>query len=464
MADGSGKTPFRPAVPPRRTRPAGLLEFLWIAWRDPLVMWSERHFDEFMLFSQSRMGAVMALSDPAGLRHVLLDNAKNYDKGRLQRAVLGPLLAEGLLMAEGEDWRRARRMLAPLFTPARTAASASAMHRVAKTRVDGWLAGRSSAVLDIDREMTALTFEIISATLFSDMLGGEAGQFEAALNSFLDTTARVDPLDVLDAPAWIPRVGRIVGGSNAAFFETRVARLVADRRALIESGAAAPDDLMTALIRTRDEDGKGQLSEREVQSNILTFILAGHETTARTLGWTLYLLSRSPDVEARVADEAKTFDLSDPAWAEKLVWTRAVIEEALRLFPPAPTMTRRAREPDVICGQPIPAGTTVLISPWVVQRHRKLWTDPEEFRPERFLPGAREKIDRFAFIPFSAGPRICIGAGFAMQEAVIALATIMKTVSVETVVKQESIPVHRITLRARGGIRLRVRERFTFGA
>jgi cytochrome P450 len=131
----------------------------------------------------------------------------------------------------------------------------------------------------------------------------------------------------------------------------------------------------------------------------------------------------------------------------------------MRLFPPAPTMTRRAREADVICGIPIPAGTAVLISPWVIQRHRKLWDDPDAFKPERFLPGARETIDRFAYIPFSQGPRICIGASFAIQEAVIALATIMRSVSVESLTPHEPLPTHRITLRAKGGIRLRVRAR-----
>jgi cytochrome P450 len=456
MADGDTHS-FRPAIPVRRTRPASLPEFLWIAWRDPLGMWGERHFDDLLLFGKSALGAAITVSDPVGVRHVLLDNAKNYDKGRLQRAVLGPLLAEGLLMAEGDDWKRARKLLAPLFTPARLVKTAGQMAAVCQRRVDNWLNAGSSRVLDIDREMTGLTFDIISATLFSDRLGGEARQFETALNSFLDITARVDPLDVLDAPKWIPRLGRIVGSAPGVFFERRVAELVAERRALIEGGETPPDDLMTALLGASDETGG--LSETEVAANILTFILAGHETTARALGWTLYLLSREPAVMARAQAEADGFDVADPAWADKLPWTRAVIDETMRLFPPAPTMTRRAKEADVICGIPIPAGTAVLISPWVIQRHRKLWDDPDAFKPERFLPGARDEIDRFAYIPFSQGPRICIGASFAIQEAVIALATIMRSVSVESLTPHEPLPTHRITLRAKGGIRLRIRAR-----
>jgi cytochrome P450 len=456
MADGNSLS-FRPAIPTRRTRPASLTEFLWIAWRDPLGMWSEAHFDQLILFGQTKLGTAITVSDPAGVRHVLLENAANYDKGRLQRVVFGPLLGEGLLMAEGDDWKRARKLLAPLFTPARLAKTTQQMAAVVQRRVDGWLAAGDARVLDIDREMTGLTFDIISATLFSDRLGGEAAQFERALNSFLDVTARIDPLDVLDAPAWIPRLGKIVGSGPGAFFERRVAELVAERRAQIERGEPAPDDFMTAVLSAADEDGR--LSEREVTANILTFILAGHETTARALGWALHLLTRDAAALAHLRAEADAFDISDPDWQAKLPWTRAVLDETLRLFPPAPTLTRRAKAADVICGRAIPAGTAVLISPWVIQRHRLLWDHPDEFRPERFLPGQREKIDRYAYIPFSQGPRICIGAAFAIQEAIIALSVILKAVNVESLTPREPLPTHRITLRAKGGIRLRIRKR-----
>ena len=460
MADGAAHEPFRPATVRRRSgKPISMPQFLWIAWREPLTMWSERHFSELILFGQSALGFAINVSDPAGVRHVLLENAKNYDKGELQKRVLGPLLAEGLLLVEGDDWKRARRIMAPLFTPARTAKLAQRMREVSEGRVEGWLRDKSAAVINIDREMTALTFEIISATMFSDMLGGEAAQFERALTGFLDTAARIDPLEVLDAPRWIPRLGQIMGGGMARFFEARVAQLVSDRRAMIEKGETAPDDLLTALINARDTEGGGALSEREIACNILTFILAGHETTARTLGWTLHLLSHDPEAQAKVQAEADAFDLANSDWAEAMPWTRAVIDESMRLYPPAPSLTRRAKEADVICGQAIPAGTTVLITPYVIQRHKLLWDDPEAFRPERFLPGNREKIDRFAYIPFSQGPRICIGAAFAIQEAMIALAEIMKRYRVDPPGEAEPLPSHRITLRAKHGIRLRVSKR-----
>ncbi len=460
MADGAADLPFRPATPARRSgKPISMPQFLWIAWREPLNMWSDRHFSEPILFGQSALGYAINVSDPAGIRHVLLENAKNYDKGALQKRVLGPLLAEGLLLVEGDDWKRARRIMAPLFTPARTAVLAARMREVSEARVKGWLDDRSVAVINIDHEMTALTFEIISATMFSDMLGGEAAQFERALTGFLDTAARIDPLEVLDAPKWIPRLGQLMGGGMARFFEKRVAQLVADRRAIIEAGEDAPDDLLTALITARDVEGGGTLSEREVACNILTFILAGHETTARALGWTLHLISHDKAAQAHVQAEADAFDLANPNWEDAMPWTRAVLEEAMRLYPPAPSLARRAKEADVICGQEIPANTAVLITPYVVHRHKLLWDDPDAFKPERFLPGNREKIDRFAYIPFSQGPRICIGAAFAMQEGMIALAEIMKRYEVDPPGEAEPMPSHRITLRAKHGIRLRVSRR-----
>jgi cytochrome P450 len=452
---------FRPWAPPRRKAPLSLIPFLYQSWRDPLLIWSERHFNEPQLFGQGRFGAVMVVSNPAGVRHVLTDNAANYEKGRLQRIVLGPLLAEGLLLAEGNDWRRARRILAPLFTPARTAALTRRMAEVCAKRVDGWKLNRDQSWLEVDSQMSTLTFEILSATLFSDDLDGDAAGFEAALNRYLSIGARIDPLDVLGAPKWIPRVGRMMSVRSAEFFEARVASLVTGRRAKLAAGQAAPDDLLTALLSARDEEdeARGGLSDREVAANILTFILAGHETTARALGWALHLLSRTPDIAARLQVEADGFDPTVPDWAERLPWTRAVLDETMRLFPPAPTMARRALGPDVVNGQPIPKGTAVVVSPWLLHRHSRLWDDPEAFRPERFLPENRKSIDRYVYIPFSAGPRVCIGAAFALQEAVIALATIMSKADIIETAGPEPVPTHQITLRSRVPLRLRLRAR-----
>lgn len=452
-------TPFVPQIPARRTEPLSLLPFLWISWRDPIRMWAERHFIEPQIYGSRPLGEILVVSHPEGVRHVLTDNASNYVKGDLQRRVLGPMLADGLLLTEGDTWRRARRILAPLFTPAKMATLNARMAEVCHARVAAWSLSAHGRVLDIDSEMSGLTFDILSATMFSDELGGEARGFERALNQFLANGARIDPLDVLGAPDWAPRLGRLTSFRSARFFEQRVTRLVTDRRARINAGGDVQDDLLSALLLARDENGGPGLSDAEVAANILTFILAGHETTARALGWTLHLLSRQPQYMARVQAEADVFDISQPRWADSLPWTRAVLEETMRLFPPAPTMARKALAADEIGGQKIGAGATVIITPWVLQRHRLLWDEPDAFRPERFLPENRKSIDRYAYIPFSAGPRVCIGAAFALQEAMIALAAILRAAEVEPIATAEPRPIHQVTLRSREPMRLRLRAR-----
>ena len=449
---------FRPWTPPRRTERMNLIPFLLQSWRDPLQIWGEVHFRDLYVDGESPLGRTLVVNDPAGVRHVLTDNALNYEKGDLQRRILGPMLADGLLLTEGEQWRRARRIMAPLFTPAYTACTADIMDRVCRRRVEAWHLENGARVLNIDSEMSGLTFDILSATMFSDDLDGDAAGFERALNQFLDVGARISPLDALKAPDWIPRIGKLASRGSARFFEQRVAALVARRRRRIEAGDA-PDDLLTALLSARDEEGDGTgLSDHEVMSNILTFILAGHETTARTLGWTLHLITRDAAVADRLKQEADAWDRSS-AGIKGLVWHRAVIEEAMRLFPPAPAMVRQVVADDEIGGHPVRAGDSVIIAPWLIQRHERLWDEPDVFRPERFLPENRKSIDRYAWLPFSGGPRICIGAAFAMQEAVIALAEIIKAADVEAITPIEPRPIHQVTLRSRETMRLRLRAR-----
>lgn len=446
---------FRPAIPAPRTRPAGLLEFLYLSWRDPLRIWSERHFDLPILYGESRLGRAMTVSDPAAIRQVLVDNAADFHKTEVQHRVLGPLIGGGVFLAEDEEWRAMRRILAPTFTPRRIATSIPQMAQIAAARVATW---KDGAALPVDLEMTRLTFEVLSATLFSDALLGEADAFEKAINAYLAKAARIDPLDLVGAPDWVPRPSRLFAFGAGDFFERRVGELAVARRRALQAGETLPDDLLTALIKAQDPETGAGLTDRQVAANILTFILAGHETTARALGWTLYLLARTPHYQARAQAEADAFDAADPEALHKAPFIQASFEEAMRLYPPAPLFTRVSLRDTVIGGRPIKPGTNILISPWVIHRHRRLWDDPAAFRPERFLPDARESIDRFAYLPFGGGPRVCIGATFAMQEAVIALAAILKAVTVTPVDATEPLPAHRITLRPQTEIRLKVRH------
>src|SRR6185437_2595600 len=219
--------------------------------------------------------------------------------------------------------------------------------------------------------------------------------------------------------------------------------------------AAAPQDLLTLLLTTRDPEGGRLFGAAEVYDNAMTFILAGHETTANALTWTLYLLSAFPQTEARVAAEIGAAD-GDPA---RMPYTKQVLEESLRLYPPAPFISRDSIGPDTVGPIAIRGGTSVLISPWLIQRHRALWQAPDYFDPERFAPGRREAIHRFAYIPFGAGPRICIGMGFAMQEALIVLGQILKRYRLTLGPGHPVVPRGRLTLRPQFGLRMTLEKR-----
>jgi cytochrome P450 len=260
----------------------------------------------------------------------------------------------------------------------------------------------------------------------------------------------------------VPRIGRIRARPAVRFFEEMVRDLIAARKALLARGEPAPRDLLTLLLEAADpETGRG-LSEVDVNANIVTFIGAGHETTANALSWSIYLISQDERVRARIEEEVDRVletDAIAPAHLDRLVYTRAVIEEAMRLYPPVPLMSRAAIADDRVGDLDIEARTVVTIAPYVLHRHETLWREPGAFRPERFLPEARGSIDRFAYLPFGVGPRVCIGASFALQEAIVVLATIVRNVRLDLVEGQAVVPLHRITLRPRDGLRMVVRSR-----
>jgi cytochrome P450 len=452
---------FRPPAPRPHADPLNRLQLLLALRRNPLTIWRRAHFEEWSLSGPGMFGYGVFLADPSAIRHVLVDNVANYRKDDLQLRVLSPGLGDGLLTAEGDAWRRARRTVAPLFTPRRVAGFGGAMQACTEQHVARLLRRRPGHVLDVAHTMTTLTYDVLAETLFSRAIEGGAEAFGAALTRYFDTQGRIDPLDLLGAPDWLPRIGRIMANPAIRFFETTVQDIVARRTALIASGVMAPSDLLSALIAARDPENDQGLSDLEIGANIVTFIGAGHETTANVLTWTLYLVSRAPEVRAALEAEADAAgsDVAGAAAAERLPMTRAVLEEAMRLYPPVATLTRTAVAADVAAGVTIPAGALVVIPPYVIHRHKRLWHRPAHFIPERFLPGARERIDRHAFLPFGAGPRICVGLGFAMLEATIVLATLLRSLRFSHAGDTEPEPVQRITLRPKGGMPMTVRAR-----
>ncbi|MFC4172352.1 cytochrome P450 [Microvirga sp. GCM10011540] len=453
---------FRPPAPTPLSEPPGLLSFLLALRRNPLTTWTERHFEEPVLSGEGVLGRITVVNDPAVIRHILLDNAANYRKDDLQLRVLAPGLGRGLLTAEGEEWKLQRRTISPLFTPRTVGSFFPAMVGSAERLIRRWLRRPDGRIVDASVEMTRVTLDVLERTIFTQGVARDPDALGRAITRYFEGLGRVDPVDIFGLPAWIPRVGRWRAKPAIRFFEELVGELIEGRRALLARGDPAPRDLLTLLLEAADpETGKG-LSDIELRANIVTFIGAGHETTANALSWSLYLLSQDERARSRIeqeVDEVLGEGPFEPHHLEGLVYTRAVLDEAMRLYPPAPFLSRAAVEDDQIGDLHIPAGSIVTVAPYVLHRHRTLWDHPDAFRPERFLPEERGRIDRFAYLPFGAGPRVCIGASFSLQEAVIVLASIVRAVRLDLVEGHEVVPLHRITLRPRDGLPMRLTRR-----
>ena len=447
-------THFRPPAPLPRARRAGPVALVRALWNSPIEAWTQAHFEEPVVTHRLPFGKAIIVNDPGGIEHVLLGNAANYRKDTLQRRIIAGSLSNGLLTAESEQWRIQRRTLAPLFSRRTIQGFAAPMAQVADEFVVRWRAGADGGAVDMAAEMTRLTLEVLERTIFSDGLGHGIEEFRAAMRDYFDTIGRIDPFDVLGLPDAIPRLTRFWARGALRFFDTAIDTIIANRRKrLAEAPGEVGRDILTLLLEAQDpESGRG-LSEVEVKSNIITFIAAGHETTANALAWSLYLLSQSPEWSERVATEAAR-EMAAPldGAADRMVETRAVIEEAMRLYPPLAAISREAIGADEVAGQPIAAGCTVVIAPYLLHRHRRVWERPDLFDPTRFLPGAREQIGRYAFLPFGAGPRICIGAAFALQEATLVLGTIVRSFRLALAPSATVWPLQRLTLRPRGGL------------
>jgi cytochrome P450 len=438
-----------------------MLEILRTVYRNPLELWGAPSYEERWIKTRFFNERTLIVNDPGLIRHVLVDNAKNYRMATVRQLVLRPILRDGLLTAEGETWKRSRRAMAPVFTPRHIGKFAETMLDATQAYAGNYeQAAKAGATRDVARDMTELTFDIISKTLFSGDVVAASDDFAGDVERLLATMGRVDPLDLLKAPHWLPRVTRMKGRRVMGLFRGIVEQTMAKRRATIARGSDVPDDFLTLLLKLEGADG---LTGEEIKDNIVTFIGAGHETTARALGWTLYCLANAPQERVIVEDEIDRFFAAGAPppqkWLDALPKTRAAFEETMRLYPPAPSINRAAIEDDRFADLDIPRGMTVLVMPWTLHRHRLLWDQPAAFMPSRFWPENRDRIDRFQYLPFGAGPRICIGATFALQEAAIALAVLMHRFRFDCTAACKPWPVQKLTTQPQGGLPMTVTAR-----
>lgn len=388
-----------------------------------------------------------------GAHRVLVENNRAYVKSPSYRA-LKLVLGEGLVTSEGDFWRRQRRLSQPAFHRDRIASFVATMVEETDAMLARWDAAAGEAI-DVHAEMMALTLRIVTRTLFSTVVGTEAeairGAIEVALHYANDyAEALVKP------PQWLPTPKTRRFKRSLATLDALVFRIIGARRRGENAGA---QDLL-AMLLAATEDGRG-MTDRQLRDEVMTLVMAGHETTANALGWTFYLLSKHPDVERRLRSDVEGAVGAKAPGAEdapKLKYASMVIQESMRLFPPVWAIERLALEDDVIGGFRVPAKSMIAISPYLLHRHPAYWQNPEGFDPERFAPGAGDERPKLSYVPFGAGPRQCIGMGFAQIEAQMLLARIIQRFRLELVPGHRVEPEPVVTLRPRAGIKMRLRR------
>ena len=442
-----------PSVPAQT--PAGL-RLLASILSNPVDMWGAEHFEERIVVNATVFGHRIVVSDPDAIKRVLVDNAENYAHDDLQRRILLRTTGRSLFSAEGDQWQWQRRLFASMFTRSRLADFAPGMAAAAAAAAARLTGKVGAPSVDISTEMAHTTLDVLTRTILPDTLEENCADASVSIRNFADGAGAVSLVDLLGLPVSIPGLRRLRAFRATRAVAARARRIVARRRkASGQQKSGASDDLVSLMLSARDPATGEAMSEREIEDNISMFLGAGSDTVASALTWSLYLLSQAPsfrdmieqEIDGVIADRPMTIEL-----VEQLPLTRAVVEEAMRLYPPALLLARAAIRDDVLCGHEIAAGSVVMIAPWLVHRHRLLWDDPLAFDPGRFLPPRREGIRRFSYLPFGAGPRICIGMNFAMQEAVIVLAHLLRSLRF-ALAPGASVRVFQcVTLRPRGGL------------
>jgi len=450
---------FRPPRPLPQPKPLGPIALLKTLRRNSLECWTRAHFEQPVVPGGFPFARVLVVSDPAAIRKMLVESPHHYRKSALERRILSPRLRQGLVAVEGEQWERQRRTLAPSFGRKAVARLAPAMAEAAAVLVGRWRS-RGDPV-DIKAEMSALALDGLARSIFHEGLAGDPQAVRAAMVTFFETAGRIDPFDVIGLPDFVPRLTRWRVRGLLRVFDVALDATIAERRlSLAAHGGDAAGDMLGVMLAAHDPESGNGLSEAEVKGNVLTFFFAGQETTSTALTWALYLLSQSPEWAARVAAEGeRALAAGGDEATDGLRETRAVLDEAMRLYPPIVGITRTSIRDDELAGCKVARGTMVVISPYVLHRHMLLWDDPDLFDPGRFLDGAPRRIDRHAYLPFGVGPRMCIGAGFALQEATLVLATIMRNFSLALAPGQSVTPQQSFTLRPRDPLMIRVRPR-----
>jgi unspecific monooxygenase len=431
-----------PPVPPRAPDSMTAFGRIRALRENPILAWGQRSYEEDIIRSRLLGRSSFILNTPDSIRHVLVDNYENYARTPFAIRVLRPILGEGLLTAEGRAWKHQRRTLAPAFTP--RAVGTLVPHMVAATdETIAKLQAASNGPVDLREVMQRMTLEIAGRTMFSFGMDRHGAALRDFVMEYGEKLARPHFLDLLLPLSW-PSPQDFARVRFRKRWTQFVAMLMAERRAAGKNEGAPPRDLFDLMGAARDPETGDAFTDEQLGDEVATMILAGHETTATALFWSLYLLALDPATQDQLAAEVKGATVNDASDIERLKFTRAVVDETMRLYPPVFLIARAASAPDAIAGMAVKKNNVVLVSPWLLHRHEKLWREPNAFIPSRFMPPAPPP-DRFAYMPFGVGARVCIGAHFALVEATLALAKLIGAFRVEMLDKEPVMPVGVVT-------------------
>jgi cytochrome P450 len=441
MNIASVRRPIVPPAPPRASDDLSFFGRLALIRQNMIASWGPRAYEEDVIKGRFFLHHSFILNQPDAIRHVLLTNYENYTRTPAGFRMLRPVVGDGVLTAEGHSWAFQRRTLAPAFTPKATVDLVPHMTAVLDETI-ATLDARAGEPVDLREIMQHMTLEIAGRAMFSFGMDRHGPTLRNFVMEYGDRLARPYFLDMLLPLSWPSPMDLA-----RARFRTRwtefVTMLIAERRAAGKKHGAPPRDLFDLMDQARDpETGKG-FSDAQLVDEVATMILAGHETTAIALFWALYLLALDPETQEEVASETRGAHLDSMAGINALKFTRAVIDETMRLYPSAFLIARSALDKDNAAGVEIGKGDIIMIAPWLLHRHEKLWKQPDAFVPKRFM--SAEAPDRFAYLPFGAGPRVCIGAPFAQAESVLALARLIGAYRVELTDAKPVIPVGIVT-------------------
>jgi cytochrome P450 len=446
-----------PRVPPLDER-LGTVSFFARLLHNPLRILPAAAYEEDIVWAERAGRLISWITEPGLIKTVLLDKRDIFERTAVTQRLLGPLLGKGVLTADGADWKWQRQTAAPVFRHQDLLSFVTVITEAAERLLGEWRQDPHGATRNIDRDMTLVTFDVISHTLLP---GGDhhVGPLIGRVNvDYQKPLGWQMAYANFRLPAWLPHPGWIKMQVARRRLRSAVASLVAERRAR----PTGKDDLLQRLANAKNPETGAQMPDELLIDNLLTFFMAGHETTAKALTWTLYLLARAPAWGDRIAEEVQQVAGDGPLKPEhidKLVITTQVLKESMRLYPPAPVMSRQASTDTELAGVPIKAGTQIIIPIYAIQRHRRRWSNPDHFEPGRFAPEQEAQIPRYQYMPFGAGPRICIGMAFAMIEGIAILASLARAASFTATPGQDPEPISRVTLRPAGGMPLSVRLR-----